>query len=71
MSATSAKPEVEVSGLLMIIYKTQIRTFQLELRDVRLQKDVDLRRGLLDGLLDGDRNAFEQLAQLKLLLRRE
>ena len=71
MSATSAKPEVEVSGLLIIIYKTQIRTFQLELRDVRLQKDVDLRRGLLDGLLDGDRNAFEQLAQLELLLRRE
>ena len=41
---------------------------QLELRYEGLEQNVDLRGGLLDRLLDGNRDPFEQLAEFQLLL---
>ena len=41
---------------------------KLQLRDVRLKEHIDLRRGLLNGLLDRDRDPLKQLTQLELLL---
>lgn len=41
---------------------------ELELRDVRLEEDVGLGRGLVDTLLDGDGDPLEQLLELELLL---
>ena len=41
---------------------------KLQLRDVRLKEHIDLRRGLLNGLFDRDRNPLKQLPQLELLL---
>ena len=44
------------------------KSFQLQLRDVRLEQDVHLGRGFVDRFLDGDRHSLHKLVQFKLLL---
>mmetsp|Transcript_28044 Transcript_28044/g.66664 ORF Transcript_28044/g.66664 Transcript_28044/m.66664 type:complete len:432 (-) Transcript_28044:2560-3855(-) len=48
--------------------REQREPVELQLRDVRLQQDVDLGRRLLDTLFDRDRHPVRQLLQLHLLL---
>jgi hypothetical protein len=38
---------------------------ELELRDVRLEEHVDLRRGVVDAFLDGDRYSFKELGEFE------
>ena len=58
------------SSRLVDVYhvRNQRKPVKLQLRDVRLKEHIDLRRGLLNGLLDRDRDPLKQLTQLELLL---
>ena len=51
-------------------YQQPEQTFELQLRDVGLEQEVDLRCWLFHGLLNRDGNMLEQLPELKLLLQR-
>ena len=51
-------------------YQQPEQTFELQLRDVGLEQDVDLHCRLFHGLLDRDGNMLEQLPELKFLLQR-
>mmetsp|Transcript_11887 Transcript_11887/g.50962 ORF Transcript_11887/g.50962 Transcript_11887/m.50962 type:complete len:427 (-) Transcript_11887:2664-3944(-) len=60
----------DAPGALSDVHHVRHQREPLELHpaDVRLEQDVDLRRRLLDALLDRDRHALGELRELQLLL---
>mmetsp|Transcript_111441 Transcript_111441/g.322178 ORF Transcript_111441/g.322178 Transcript_111441/m.322178 type:complete len:958 (-) Transcript_111441:1198-4071(-) len=72
---TSAQADLEdrahnsAGGLLDVHHiRQQRKAIELQFRDVRLKKDVDLRGGLVCASLHGDGNALHELGHLHLLL---